>query len=280
MKHYGSFPEGYSLIDAGGGLKLERWGKYVTIRPEHQAYFKSALSHNEWRELADFEFLPVSEGSLNGKWKALKQETPTEWLIDSGNCRFNLTLTSNKHLGLFPEQQVHWQELLQLSPADRFLNLFAYTGAASCYARSTGAHVTHVDSVKAMNEWAKQNMESSGLTDIRWIQEDALKFAEKELKRGNTYTCIQMDPPAWGMGAKKEKWKLENLLPNLLATTIQLLEPNGKLILNTYSPKITIKDLENRAKRLTVKKVEAFELWLKTEHGNALYYGNVLHIIK
>ncbi len=278
MKQYGSFPTGYTLIDAGGGLKLERWGEYVTIRPEHQAYFKSALPHNEWRKLADFEFYPVSEGSLNGTWKALKQGLPTEWALQSGSCIFNLALTSNKHVGLFPEQQIHWNELVQLTPQDRFLNLFAYTGAASCFARTSGAQVTHVDSVKAMNEWGKKNMESSNLQDIRWIQDDALKFAEKELKRGNTYTIIQMDPPAWGMGAKKEKWKLENLLPELLQTTVNLLAPGGKIILNTYSPKITLKDLENQAKHLQVKHYEVFELWLKTEQGNALYYGNVLHL--
>lgn len=278
MKRYGTFPEGYALIDAGGGLKLERWGKFVTIRPEHQAYFKSALSHSEWRKIADFEFHPISEGSLNGTWKALNSTSTNEWTFQSGPCSFNLALTSNKHVGLFPEQHIHWSELTQLNEQDSFLNLFAYTGAASCFARSSGAQVTHVDSVKAMNEWGKKNMESSGLANIRWIQEDALKFAEKEVKRGNTYTCIQMDPPAWGMGAKKEKWKLENLLPDLLKTSTQLLAQEGKLILNTYSPKITLKDLENQAKQLSVRHYEVFELWLKTENGNAMYYGNVLHL--
>lgn len=280
MKVFADFPENYELIDAGGGFKLERWGEFLTIRPEHQAYFKSVLPLSEWRKQAHFEFIPVSEGSLNGTWRDLKPGLAHNWQLQSGSCKFNLALTSNKHIGLFPEQQIHWQELEQLTPDDRFLNLFAYTGAASCFARSSGAQVTHVDSVRAMNEWGKQNMESSGLTDIRWIQDDALKFVEKELKRGNSYTLIQMDPPAWGMGAKKEKWKLENLLPDLLAKTVKLLEPGGKLILNTYSPKISLSDLEKEAKKMNVSYYDVFELWLKTKHNNDLYYGNVLHLTR
>lgn len=278
MKVFADFPENYELLDAGGGFKLERWGTVITIRPEHQAYFKPGRSLQEWRKEAHAEFLPVSEGQLNGTWKRLKPETPDHWTFSSGPCTFRLEFTTNKHIGLFPEQHLHWKEWQQLEAGKRFLNLFAYTGAASCFARSAGAQVTHVDSVKPMNEWGKINMELSGLQDIRWIQDDALKFVEKEQKRGNHYDCIQMDPPAWGIGAKREKWKLEHLLPSLLSQAINLLEPRGKLVLNTYSPKLTIDDLNRLVKTLPVSHCEVFELWMKTTTGKELYYGNTLHI--
>lgn len=282
MKVKAPFPEHYELIDAGGGLKLERWGDVVTIRPEHQAYFKSGLSFTEWRTLADAEFVPVSEGSLQGKWKKLKETCPDNWLFSSGACTFHLELTSNKHVGLFPEQHLHWMELLKLNSDHCFLNLFAYTGAASCYARSTGAHVTHVDAVKAMNDWGRKNMELSQLNDIRWLHDDALKFVEKEIKRGNLYDVIQMDPPAWGLGAKREKWKLEDLLPDLIEKALQILTPGGLLILNTYSPKVRQKELQT----LTSKwqgKVQSFsidELWMQTTTGKDLFYGDFLKIRK
>lgn len=282
MKVYASFPENYELLDAGGGLKLERWGEVITIRPEHQAYFKSGLPFTEWRSMAHAEFVPVSEGSLQGHWKKLQDTCPDEWNFPSGACTFHLALTSNKHVGLFPEQNVHWQELLQLNTDHCFLNLFAYTGAASCYARSTGAHVTHVDSVKAMNEWGKQNMELSGFSDIRWLHDDALKFVEKELKRGNLYDVIQMDPPAWGMGAKREKWKLEDLLPSLLDKTLQLLAPGGLLIVNTYSPKVRQKELQQLVApyQKSVESITIAELWMKTNTGKELFYGDFLKVRK
>lgn len=276
MKVFAPFPEHYELIDAGNGFKLERWGEIVTIRPEHQAYFKAEQSLQEWRKIAHFEFIPVSDGALQGNWKALQKGVPQRWNIDIAPCSFQLELTSNKHIGLFPEQHLHWKTLLELNAEKRFLNLFAYTGAASCFARSTGASVTHVDSVKPMNEWGKVNMTLSGLSDIRWMHDDALKFVEKEIKRGNTYDVIQMDPPAWGLGAKREKWKLEDLLPQLLENALLLLNPGGKLILNTYSPKIQLNDLQRLAQNTRSGSFETGELWMKSTSGKQLYYGNFL----
>jgi 23S rRNA (cytosine1962-C5)-methyltransferase len=161
------------------------------------------------------------------------------------------------------------------------LNLFAYTGAASCVARQTGAETLHVDSVKQLISWANGNMQLSGLSDIKWVREDALKFVERELKRGKTYDGIIMDPPAWGLGAKGEKWKLEHKLEALLAGAQDLLAPNGFLILNTYSPSISLADMRGLANRyFKAKDVVVAELWMQTSTGKDLYYGNLLRAVK
>jgi len=201
----------YELIDAGGGKKLERWGKIITIRPEVQAYFKSEKTFVEWNELAHFEF--VSSGAQSGQWKTLKKDTPLIWEIVYQSIKVQLELTKFKHIGLFPEQRINWDYISShLSSEKRFLNLFAYTGAASSLAKATGAETVHVDSVKQLITWAKTNQDLSCLHDIKWVHEDALKFAEREIKRCNKYDGIIMDPPAWGIGTKGEKWKLEDKL--------------------------------------------------------------------
>jgi 23S rRNA (cytosine1962-C5)-methyltransferase len=203
MKSFSNFPENYELIDAGGGRKLERWGAVTTIRPEHQAYFGAVLSKKEWSNLADWEFIPKSEGSLQGSWKKLNPQAPEEWEFPTNSVTFLLRITTNKHLGLFPEQQINWEFISSnLNPSKRFLNAFAYTGAASVFGRKTGAEVIHCDSVKPMLEWGKQNQEISNLEGIKWVHEDALKFIQREVKRGNKYDLVQLDPPAWGLGAK------------------------------------------------------------------------------
>lgn len=279
---YAPFPEQYELIDAGGGRKLERWGKIVTIRPEHQAYFPSGLSPKEWQQLAHWEFVPQSPGSLNGKWKAVKNGSPKNWEFHHDNLRILLELTSNKHLGIFPEQHYNWQFIREfLSEEKRFLNLFAYTGVASLVGKATGAEVVHVDAVRTMLDWARQNMEVSQLHDIKWVLEDARKFVNRERKRGNRYDLVQMDPPAWGLGAKGEKWRIEDLLETLILEAIELLNPNGVLIVNTYSPKITLEDLETMLKGLPAGfSFEAHELWLESTSGKKLFYGLVGRIRK
>lgn len=268
----------YELIDAGGGKKLERWGSIVTIRPEVQAYFKSGKPFDEWNKLAHWEF--VSNGGQSGKWKCLKPGSPNEWTIKYNDITFNLKLTKFKHVGLFPEQRVNWDFLSKrLKENDKFLNLFAYTGAASVVAKNHCATVLHVDSVKQLIGWAKENMESSGLSDIKWVHEDALKFAAREVKRNNHYHGMMMDPPAWGIGAKKEKWKLEDKLDDLIVQARQIIGKKGFLILNTYSPKIDLKTLEVAGKVHFEKgRSEVRELWMKTTTGRDLYYGNLLRI--
>lgn len=277
---YTSGWDDYELIDAGGGKKLERWGSIVTIRPEVQAYFKSEKSFAEWNQLAHFEF--ISKGAQSGDWKNLKKDTPTSWEISYESLRFQLELTKFKHLGLFPEQRINWDFICSnLSENNRFLNLFAYTGAASCIAKSTGGETIHVDSVKQLISWARTNQELSQLSDIKWVHEDALKFVDREIKRGNKYDGIIMDPPAWGIGAKGEKWRLEDKLESLIIGAKALLSSKGFLILNTYSPTVSIKQLEQLANRhFAGANKEVVELWMKTTTGKELYYGNLLRVFR
>lgn len=268
----------YELIDAGGGKKLERWGEIITIRPEVQAYFKSELLFKEWEEKSHFEF--ISKGGQSGFWNTLKDDVPENWNIQWNKLTFHLELTKFKHLGIFPEQAINWEMIVsKLTPSSKFLNLFAYTGAASLAARSTLAETIHVDSVKQLITWAKTNQELSNLENTKWVHEDALKFAEREVKRGNKYDGIIMDPPAWGIGAKGEKWKLEDKLESLLSLAQSLLNKNGFLILNTYSPTITTKDIDRLSQRYFPKSsIQLFELWMKTTTGKELYYGNGIRV--
>ena len=268
----------YELIDAGGGKKLERWGKIITIRPEVQAYFKSGKTFDEWYQLAHWEF--ISKSGQSGTWKKLKEFAPKEWTVSYKKLNFHLKLTKFKHLGLFPEQKTNWDFISEnLCHEERFLNLFAYTGAASIVAKQREATTFHVDSVKQLISWAKENMEISELENIKWVHEDALKFAQRELKRGNKYKGIIMDPPAYGVGAKKERWKLEDRLDELMENASKILEKDGFLILNTYSPKVDIKVLERKANyHFSKRHFEVSELWMKTTTGKELYCGNLLRV--
>ena len=270
----------YELIDAGGGKKLERWGKIITIRPEVQAYFKSEKTFKEWEQMAHWEF--VSKGGQSGVWKALKKDVPRQWSISFEKLHFHVELTKFKHLGLFPEQRTNWDFIKKhIGSDDKFLNLFAYTGAASCVARYTGAETYHVDSVKQLISWARQNMEESRLLNIKWVLEDALKFAVREQKRGNKYKGIIMDPPAWGLGAKGEKWKLEEKIDELLATAASLMEEDGFLIMNTYSPTLDNDMISSLAEMyFEGRQIEVKELWMKTTTGKDLYFGNLLRVGK
>ena len=278
-RQYSSPWESYELLDAGGGKKLERFGEVITIRPELQAYFKSELPFEEWYKLAHWEF--VAQSNTKGSWKKLK-DASDKWQVKYKDLTFILELTNFKHLGLFPEQVSNWEFIASKLEVDqKFLNLFAYTGAASLVAKSTGAAVFHVDSVKQLINWANENQEVSGLSGIKWVLEDALKFAQREVKRGNFYDGIIMDPPAFGLGAKGEKWILEEKLPLLLDAASQLLNKNGFLIVNTYSPKLAAKDLRNVAGRFfDLNKFTVNELWMKTKTGKDLFYGNILKVVK
>ncbi|MBL4863010.1 MAG: class I SAM-dependent methyltransferase, partial [Crocinitomicaceae bacterium] len=212
---------------------------------------------------------------------ALQKNAPEQWSIAYKNLTFELQLTKFKHLGLFPEQRINWDFIDErLHEEDKFMNLFAYTGAASCVARNQGAQTLHVDSVKQLISWARLNMEASQLADIQWVHEDALKFAAREVKRGNKYAGIIMDPPAWGIGAKKEKWKLEDKLDELMRAANALIGKRGFLVLNTYSPKIDVNRIRHLAQfHFGHRNYEIKELWMKTTTGKDLYYGNLLKVI-
>lgn len=266
----------YALIDAGGGKKLERWGEIITIRSEVQAYFKPEKPLAEWKKLAHWEF--YDKGNQKGEWKSLKDNAPDKWVISYEYLQFQLSLTQFKHLGLFPEQVTNWRMFQDLlDEQSRFLNLFAYTGAASCVAKKCEADVIHVDSVKQLINWASENMELNGLADIRWVLDDALKFAARAVRRGDKFDGIIMDPPAWGLGTKKEKWRLEDKLPELMETASKLLSKEGVLVLNTYSPQVNAEVIQKLSDiHLSRRNNELTELWMKAESGKELYFGLLL----
>ena len=205
----------YELLDSGRFEKLERFGRYVLARPEPQAVWDRSLSEDEWRARADAVFRRDGRSGERGEW-TLRAGMPDRWFVEYGggmSLKFRMGLTSFKHVGLFPEQAENWEfifrEVRRLGAGARVLNLFAYTGGASLAARAAGADVTHVDSVKPVVSWARENMEASGMDGIRWIVEDALKFVRREARRGRRYDGIVLDPPAYGRGAAGEKWVLE-----------------------------------------------------------------------
>jgi 23S rRNA (cytosine1962-C5)-methyltransferase len=279
-REYGEPWPDYEMLDAGGGKKLERWGLIITIRPDLHAHYKPGLPYSQWLTMAHWEF--EEQSPTQGRWKNIKPHSPEQWTIAFGTLNFALKLTKFKHVGLFPEQQANWRFIQErVCPGQKILNLFAYTGAASLVARANGGDVTHVDSVKQMLAWAKDNMERSTLSDIKWVLEDALKFAQRELKRGNKYDGIIMDPPAWGLGAKGEKWILENHLASLIEVAHGLMNPNAFLIINTYSPKVTLADLAMAAElAFPPDKIQIKQLWMPTKTGNGLFCGNLLRTIK
>lgn len=275
----------YELIDAGNNKKLERWGTIVTIRPDRNAYFKPILSLKDWNQKAHYEFVEATKNT--GVWNSLKKGFPisinnesANWKINYNNCVFNLRLTKFKHLGVFPEQQTNWEFIKNHLPSNsKFLNLFAYTGGASLIANSRTSDVFHCDSIKQIITWAKSNMESSNQEGIHWVLDDALKFATKEVKRGKKYDGIIMDPPAFGLGAKKERWRIETKFPELVEIASKLLSEKGFLIINTYSPK-----LKEEVIKITVQKffpsknIDIKKLSLKTTTGKTLEYGELTRV--
>lgn len=257
----------YELIDSGDFEKLERFGSFVLARPEPKALWKKSLSDKEWNQLSHTKFNTGAGFGKSGKedsgsWSMIKK-MPEQWIIrynpsalDPSNQKLHgldfklrLGLTSFKHVGVFPEQSPNWnfiyeqtRELVNIFEKERdgerpkVLNLFAYTGAASLAAKVAGADTTHLDSVRQVVTWAKGNMELSNLDNIRWVVEDALKFVKREAKRGNKYNGLILDPPAYGHGPDGEKWKLDELLYELLQGCSQILAPKDAfMVLNLYS---------------------------------------------
>lgn len=235
----------YELLDTGDYNRLERFGSQILIRPEPQALWSPRLSQKEWEQKAHAKF--VQQGSSSGKWVHLKNKVaenwPLQYQLQDKTLTFKLALTRFKHVGIFPEQAAHWEfiydcskKLSDAGEKPQVMNLFAYTGGSSLAARAGGAMVTHCDSVKQVVTWANTNMTQSGMTDIRWIVEDAFSFVKREVRRGNRYQGILLDPPSYGHGAKGETWKLEEQLLDLLDNVKTLLDPEkGFLVLNLYS---------------------------------------------
>ncbi|MFV0419767.1 MAG: class I SAM-dependent methyltransferase [Dysgonomonas sp.] len=276
----------YELIDSGEYEKLERFGKYIIRRPEPQAVWRKSLSENEWAERADATFKrekgkASQDGNDKGTW-IQKKGMPDQWLITyqykEMNLKFRLGLTSFKHVGIFPEQAENWNfiydSIAGLNVKEpKILNLFAYTGGASIAARSAGADVTHVDSVRQVITWSRENMEASGLDNIRWIVEDALKFCRREVKREKKYNGIILDPPAYGRGPDGEKWVLEDNISEIMQLCSDLLEDTGSfLILNLYSMGFSAVIAENLIKDYfpEAKEVQYGELIIPEKSGKNL----------
>ena len=296
----------YELIDVGNFEKLERFGQLITIRPEPQALWDKTLSNGEWEKRAHIKFVPRSSSS--GEWKKLKQSlpdgkpVPEQWKIayqlglgnmeggDTSRLRyqnpkiaFRLGLTSFKHVGIFPEQAPNWDYIYESvhllaeenkGVVPKVLNLFAYTGGASLAAKAAGADITHVDSIKQVVTWSKENMDLSGLDNIRWVVEDALKFVKREEKRGNKYNGIILDPPAYGHGPNGEKWKLEDNISEMIKGVLNLLDEKHFLILNAYSLGFSSIILENLLREKAGQNLHTGELYLQaTAAKNRLPLG-------
>lgn len=276
----------YELIDSGGFQKLERFGDFVLARPEPQAIWDKSLSDADWESRAHAVFRRDRQSPERGDW----QTTPTmrdPWYVSfrqAGlNLKFKLALTTFKHVGLFPEQADNWtyiyekvKSLAEQVAHPNVLNLFAYTGGASLAARQAGADVTHVDAVKPVISWARENMDHSELNNIRWVVEDAVKFVKREVRRGNTYQGIILDPPAYGRGPDGEKWVLEEHLSELLKSCAQLLDGTDFFfIINLYSLGFSALMLDNLIRQIfgPVPNAEWGELALADSYQKRLPLG-------
>lgn len=272
----------YELIDADAGERLERWGNIILIRPDPQIIWSGERRDSRWKEAHAIYHRSNSGG---GYWETLKK-VPDVWSIAYKDLTFRLKPMGFKHTGLFPEQAVNWSLATELiKKADReisVLNLFAYTGGATVACLKAGAKVTHVDASKGMVQWAKENAIASGVADrnVRWLVDDCLKFVKREIRRGNTYDAIIMDPPSYGRGPNGEVWKLEQQLAELLSETGKLLSDDAIFFfLNSYTGGLSPTILNYMVKNYVVgnKKGEIFtdEIGLYvTDKGVSMPCGN------
>lgn len=227
----------YEVLDTSSGEKLERWGKYILVRPDPQVIWNTKHSAPEWKR-KNGHYHRSNKGG--GNWEFF--DLPEQWEISYGDLRFHLKPFSFKHTGLFPEQAVNWDWagnlIRKANRPIKVLNLFAYTGGATVACANAGAAVTHVDASKGMVTWAKENAAASGLADapIRYLVDDCVKFVEREIRRGNKYDAIIMDPPSYGRGPKGEIWKIEEKIFPLVQICTKILSDNPLFFLiNSYT---------------------------------------------
>ena len=228
----------YELLDCTNGERLERWGDIILIRPDPQVIWKTGRRHPLWRK-ANARYNRSQSGG--GHWELLGK-LPDRWEIAYGDLKFNIKTMGFKHTGLFPEQAVNWKMTADIiknaGRPVKVLNLFAYTGGATVAALNAGASVTHVDASKGMTLWAKENAAASRLSDapVRWLVDDCIKFVQREIRRGNKYDIIIMDPPSYGRGPGGEVWKLENEVYGFVELCSQLLSEESLMVLiNSYT---------------------------------------------
>lgn len=270
----------YEVLDTSSGEKLERWGAYILVRPDPQVIWNTPHGHAGWSHKNGHYHRSAKGG---GEWEFF--DLPQEWTIHYRELTFHLKPFSFKHTGLFPEQAVNWdwfsRMIREAHRPVKVLNLFAYTGGATVSAAAAGASVTHVDASKGMVTWAKENAVSSGLGDapIRWLVDDCVKFVEREIRRGNKYDGIIMDPPSYGRGPKGEIWKIEESIFPFIELCSKLLSDEALfLLINSYTtglqPAVLSYMLNTVLTRRLGGQVEAEEIGLPvTESGLVLPCG-------
>ena len=265
----------YEVIDTASGEKLERWGDYILVRPDPQVIWTSDKKDYRWKKMNGHYHRSKAGG---GEWEFF--DLPEEWQIGYGELKFNLKPFSFKHTGLFPEQATNWdwfgKLIREANRPIKVLNLFAYTGGATLSAAAAGASVTHVDASKGMVNWAKENATSSGLSDkpVRWLIDDCVKFVEREIRRGNKYDAIIMDPPSYGRGPKGEIWKIEDSIYPFIQLTMDILSDDPLFFLvNSYTtglqPAVLTYMLSTTVKKKYGGVVESSEIGLPVS-GNGL----------
>ena len=271
----------YELIDCSSGERLERWGNIILIRPDPQVIWKTEKKNPLWRS-ADAVYHRSQSGG--GNWE-IKKKIPDFWTVCYRDLSFNIKTMGFKHTGLFPEQAVNWDYVADTIKSEgrqvKVLNLFAYTGGATVSALKAGASVVHVDASKGMTLWAKENAVSSGVADlsVRWIVDDCIKFVQREIRRGNRYDIIIMDPPSYGRGPGGEVWKLENEIYSFVELCAGLLSDDPLMMLiNSYttglSPSVMEYILGAVVKKRFSGAVHGSEIGLKTtENGLVLPCG-------
>ncbi len=288
----------YELIDSGEGYKLERFGQNVLIRPEPQALWMQNLSHTEWDQMASAMFTRSgarSDDEGKGQWQ-IKPQTAEQWWIHremsvGGTLRMRMGMTSFKHVGVFAEQAANWdflqtqtQRIVEMYGSSRTLNMFGYTGGASVAVAMAGGEVTHLDAVKQVNTWARENAETSGINSIRYITDDAVEFTARELRRGNQYHGIVLDPPAYGRGPDGQKWVLEDGIYDLLVGCEQLLSAQSEsfLLLSLYSMGFSALLAETMLRQIFGEGVEiqCAELCLEDSFGKKLPLGLSIRVIR
>ena len=270
--------EDYKILDAGYGEKLEKWGNIILRRPDPQAIWKTEIS-GIWNK-NDGHYIRSTKGG--GHWEFSKK-LPEKWTISYKNLTFKVSPTNFKHTGLFPEQAVNWDFMMdKIKESKReikVLNLFAYTGGATMACSAAGAiEVVHVDASKGMIDWAKENMHLSNLQNnkIRFIVDDCLKFVQREKRRGNKYDAIIMDPPSYGRGPSGEVWKFEDNIYNLIKETMEILSDNPLfLTINSYTTGISSIALENILKKSLLEKypngeISSGEIGLPVDKDNLI----------
>lgn len=266
----------YEILDMANGEKLERWGEYKLIRPDPQIIWKEKSFPEKWNKV-NARYNRSKTGG--GNWD-FKTKLPAAWKVKYKNLTFNIKPMGFKHTGLFPEQAVNWEWMIDkienAKKPIKVLNLFAYTGGATVACLSAGASVCHVDSSKGMVSWAKENVVSSGLekAQVRYIVDDVIKFVQREIRRGNKYDAIIMDPPSYGRGTSGEVWQFENDISDLVKLCTQVLSDTPLFFLiNSYTTGISAEVLSNILK-ISLKqyqgKITAGEIGLPMKNSNLI----------